>query len=160
MLLFCHLPPPPSSSLSSQVTRKAAQAFADKHDMVAYIELSAKDIHYLEPFEDVVSALTSHMITCREESERKLMDRVASQNNLLSHTYGRPPRFNIEREWTSTASARSDVIRVGTPIMQEFTSSGSFANDWEVLTAPEDNVPDYVYLEQERRRLEARKCAC
>ena len=124
--------------------------------MVAYIELSAKDIHYLESLEDAFATLASHMIKSREQ-EREQIVRTASQTNMSIRST--TPRHHIEREWTSTGSA--DPLRVRPPIEKEFTSSGSlFANDWEILSASDDQVPEYVYSDQERKRLEAQKCAC
>ena len=134
-----------------QVTRKAAQAFADKHDMIAYVELSAKDINYLELLEDTFSKLARQMVKCREESEMKEIVRVTSQTKLVSKAA--PP---IERESTSTGSS-SATARDRPQIEREWTSTTS---DWVVLSGSDEHVPDYVYSAQERKRLEGNKCGC
>ena len=138
--------------MQHQVTRRAAQAFADKYNMVAYVELSAKDINYLQLLEDTFSKLARHMMKCREESERKQIVRVTSQNKLLP----KAPQ-PIEREGTSRVSTSSATPRVRTTIEKELPSTGS---DWIVLSAPDEHIPDYVFSAQEKKRLEGNKCSC
>lgn len=137
--------------MQHQVPRKTAQALADKYNMVAYVELSAKDIDYLQLLENTFSTLVRQMMKCREESEMKQIVRVTSQNKLLP----KEPQL-IEREGTSRGSTSSAMPRVRT-IEKELPSTGS---DWVVLSAPDEHVPEYVFSAQEKKRLEGNRCGC
>ena len=138
--------------MQHQVTRKAAQALADRYNMVAYIELSAKDINYLQLLENTFSTLARHMMKSREESEMKEIVRVTSQNKLLP----KAPQL-MEREGTGRASTSSAMPRVRRTIEKELPSTGS---DWVVLSAPDEHIPDYVVSAQEKKRLEGTRCGC
>ena len=103
-----------------QVSTEEAQAYADRHDMVTYIELSAKDIKYLQPLEDTIVNLARQMVRIREEMEV-----------------------------TQSAAFANEVIKLR-----------STSEEWEILSAPNEPVPDYVFNLQEQKRLEPRKCRC
>ena len=100
------------------MTREEAQAYADRHDMVTYVELSAKDIKYLPFLEDTFVTLARQMVRVREELEM-----------------------------TQSTAFTDEIIRLK-------------SEEWEILSAPDEPVPDYVYKAQERRRLEPPKCRC
>ena len=108
---WCHL---------YQVTAEEAQAYADRHSMVTYVELSAKDIKYLHVIEDTFVTLARHMVRCREEMEM-----------------------------TQSAAFTNEVIKLR-----------SMSEEWEILSAPSEPVPDYVFTAQERRRLDPPRCKC
>ena len=103
-----------------QVTTEEAEAYAARHNMVTYVELSAKDIQYLQLLEDTFTNLARQMVRIRQEIEV-----------------------------TQSAAFTNEVIKLG-----------SVSEDWEILSAPGEPVPDYVYNAQERRRLEPPKCRC
>ena len=116
---------PPSLSplpphLLHQVTTEEAQAYADRHDMVAYVELSAKDIKYLHILEDTFFNLARQMVRIREELEM-----------------------------TQSAAFTDEIIRLK-----------SASEEWEILSAPDEPIPEYVYKAQEKRRLQPPKCRC
>ena len=97
-----------------------AQAYATRHDMVCYIELSAKDIKYLTVLEDTFITLARQMLRIREELEL-----------------------------TQSAAIANEVIKLR-----------SASEEWEILSAPNEPIPDYVYNAQERKRLNPHGCRC
>ena len=102
--------------------------------MVAYIELSAKDINHFQLLESTFATLGRHMVKCREESERTRISRATLETIALQ---------TIE------------------PANHEITRSGSNSDEWEVLSIPDGPVPDYVVSGQEQRRLKKyHQCSC
>ena len=175
---------PPPFNCHDQVTRKAAQAYAERHNMVAYIELSAKDISYLQLLEDAFATLAKQMVKTRQEVETNSLSRsttpgiyvVGSQgeadmNNLFARATapsGKPvvSRSRQEVETRLPAAARVPA-RVGSSrrtaryaIPEDFPSTGSMASDWVILSPPDEQVPDYVVLAQEKKRSEPDRCSC
>ena len=102
-----------------QVTTEEAQAYADRHNMISYVELSAKDIKYLPVLDDTLVILARQMLRIREELEK-----------------------------TQSAAFADEIIRLK-----------STSEEWEILSAPSEPVPDYVYKAQEKR-IETPKCRC
>lgn len=102
------------------MTTEEAQAYADRHDMVTYVELSAKDIKYLPVLEDTFVTLARQMVRVREELEM-----------------------------TQSSAFADEIIQLK-----------SASEEWEILSAPDEPVPDYVYKAQESRRLQPPKCRC
>ena len=158
------------------MTKKAAQAFADSHNMVAYVELSAKENSHLQRLEDSFSELAKKMISSREEAERTQAAATKSQSTITSSSpASRHPqpeakssstsgptikfRSSIEKEFSSTGSTASRGRR-RVPIEREFSSTGSIGKDWIVLSGSEENIPDYVCSAQEKGRLESQRCSC
>ena len=111
---FLFAPPP------SQMSTEEAHAYADRQDLVTYIELSAKDIKYLQPLEDTFVKLARQMVRIREEMEV-----------------------------TQSVAFANEVIKLR-----------STSDEWEILSAPNEPVPDYVFNLQEQKRLQPRKCRC
>ena len=103
-----------------QVTTEEAQAYADRHNMVTYVELSAKDIKYLQLLEDTFAKLAREMVRIREEMEV-----------------------------TQSGAFANEVIKLR-----------SASEEWEILSAPDEPVPSYVFNPQEQKRLEPHKCRC
>ena len=58
-------------------------------------------------------------------------------------------RVREELEMTQSAAFADEIIRIK-----------SASEEWEILSAPDEPVPDYVYKAQESRRLERPKCRC
>ena len=160
------------------MTRKAAQAYAERHNMVAYIELSAKDISYLQLLEDSFTTLAKHMVKTRQETETNSLTRsttpgiyvVGSQGEadikLFTRATGPSKQVVRSRQEAETRSharaprAASSRRTARSAIPEDFPSSGSLANDWEILSPPDEQVPDYVVLAQEKKRSEPNRCSC
>ena len=102
------------------MTSEEAQAYADRYDMVKYVELSAKDIKYLPVLEDTFLSLARQMVRSREELEL-----------------------------TQSAKFADEVIKLK-----------SASEEWEILSAPNEPIPNYVVAAQEQRRRAPPKCAC
>lgn len=58
-------------------------------------------------------------------------------------------RVREEMEVTQSAVFSNEVIKLK-----------SSSEEWEILSAPKEPVPDYVYSAQERKRIETPKCRC
>ena len=102
------------------MSSEEAQAYADKHDMVTYVELSAKDIKYLPVLENTFVHLARQMVRSREELEL-----------------------------TQSTKFADEVIKLR-----------SASEEWEILSAPNEPIPEYVFSPQEQRRREPPKCRC
>ena len=158
------------------MTRKAAQAYAERHNMVAYIELSAKDISYLQLLEDSFATLAKHMVKSRQEAETNPLPRpttpgiyMVSESETKLFTGAIAPGKQVVRSrqeadtrshTRAPAGAASSRRTVRTSAAEDLTSSGTFANDWVILAAPDECVPDYVVLAQEKKRSEPNRCSC
>lgn len=165
------------------MTRKAAQAYAEKHNMVAYIELSAKDISYLQLLEDSFTTLARQMMKTRQEagthsslsrattpgiyvvgsqgeiaeSDTKLFTRAATAPGKSRQESGgrRSPHARAPRVVGSSSRRGAHFA-----IPEDLPSTEPLANDWVILAPPSEQVPDYVVLAQEKKRSEPNRCSC
>lgn len=143
--------------------------------MVAYIELSAKDISYLQLLEDSFTTLAIQMVKSRREAETNPLPRpttpgiymVSSQEEEETKLFTgatapgkqviRSRQEADTRSHTRAPRAAASRRTVRTSVPEDFTSS---ANDWVILAAPDERVPDYVVLAQEKKRSEPNRCSC
>ncbi len=152
--------------------------------MVAYIELSAKDISYLQLLEDSFITLAKHMVKTRQEAEtNSSISRsttpgiyvVGNQGEAAdTKLFTRAPGKQVVRGRQETGGTRSPHSRppgvadsssssrrtARFAIPEDLPSTGSLANDWVILSPPREQVPDYVVLAQEKRRSEPNRCSC
>ena len=169
------------------MTRRAAQAYAEKHNMVAYIELSAKDISYLQLLEDSFTTLARQMMKTRQEAETHSslsrsttpgiyvvgsQGEIAESDTKLFPRTAAAPDKQVARSQQESGGGRSPHARAPRvagsssrrgarfAIPEDLPSTGSLANDWVILAPPSEQVPDYVVLAQEKKRSEPNRCNC
>ena len=58
-------------------------------------------------------------------------------------------RIREEMEVTQSVAFANEVIKLR-----------STSDEWEILSAPNEPVPDYVFNLQEQKRLQPQKCRC